>query len=248
MVYLIVIHLSNIVFACLRSISFWIFSRFIKPLTLAITIAANYFYQNLDWIFFAVISYTFLTSLYNLTFHPLAKYPGPLLWRVSPFPSIVSLLRGRIPFDYKVLHDRYGPVVRVMPSELSFSTAGAWEDIYGYRSRIHRMEKDPIQVETLDVVHGEPVPNVALALGADHLRQRRALSHAFSHAAFRKQEPILQSSVSLFVQKLKNLAHNGKSVDMATWFSFCTLDIIGDLSLGESFGCIQGGEILCLHH
>jgi hypothetical protein len=86
--------------------------------------------------------------VYNLTLHPLAKYPGPLLWRISPIPSIVSLLRGRIAFEYKIHHDKYGPVVRVMPNELSFNTAKAWDDIYGHRVGLANMDKDPIHVGT----------------------------------------------------------------------------------------------------
>jgi hypothetical protein len=228
----------------LRSTSSRILNESVRPLTLAIMVGANYLFQNLYWILFTSVSYTFLTIIYNVTLHPLAKYPGPLLWRISPLPSIGSLLRGRIPFDYRVLHDKYGPVVRVMPNELSFNTTRARENTHGHCSQINMMDKDPIHAGASEAVHGVHVPNIAQALGANHMRQRRALAPAFSPATIREQEAILQSSVSLFVQKLKKMAHDGRPVDVATWFIFCTLDIIGNLSLGEPFGCLQGGKIL----
>jgi hypothetical protein len=67
--------------------------------------------------------------IYRLYFHPLAKFPGPILNALTPIPGIVSLLRGRIPLDNKVLHDKYGSVVRVSPTELSYNSAQAWEGI-----------------------------------------------------------------------------------------------------------------------
>jgi hypothetical protein len=47
--------------------------------------------------------------IYRISIHPLAKYPGPTLWAISSIPGIRSLLNGRISFDYKELHDKYGP-------------------------------------------------------------------------------------------------------------------------------------------
>jgi hypothetical protein len=73
------------------------------------------------------VSWLCYSIIYRLYFHPLAKFPGPILNALSPVPGIVSLLRGRIPLDNKVLHDKYGSVVRVSPTELSYSSAQAWE-------------------------------------------------------------------------------------------------------------------------
>jgi cytochrome P450 len=187
------------------------------------------------------ILYTLLTALYNLILHPLAKYPGPLLWRISPVPSILSLLRGRIAFDYKLHHDTYGPVVRVMPNELSFNTARAWGNIYGHRVGLPTMEKDPIHVGAVEALPG--ATNLTMAPGAHHARQRRALSHAFSRQALLEQEGILRGYVELFVRRLRELAERGKEANLATWFNFCTFDIIGDLSFGEPFGCLREGTL-----
>lgn len=185
------------------------------------------------------VAYIVLNLIYNLTLHPLAKYPGPLLWRISPIPSIISLLRGRIAFEYKLHHDKYGPVVRVMPNELSFNTAKAWDDIYGHRVGLPNMDKDPIHVGSVEAIPG--ATNLTMAPDAHHARQRRALAHAFSKQALLEQEPILKDYVRLFVEKLRELAHKGEPANMVSWFNFCTFDIIGDLSFGEPFGCLREG-------
>lgn len=155
-------------------------------------------------------------------------------------PSIISLLRGRISFDYKVLHDKYGPVVRVMPNELSFNTAKAWDDIYGHRVGLANMDKDPIHVGAVEAIPG--ATNLTMAPDVHHARQRRALAHAFSKQALLEQEPILMGYVNLFVKRLREMAHSGEAANMVSWFNFCTFDIIGDLSFGEPFGCLNEGK------
>ena len=89
-------------------------------------------------------------AVYRLWFHPLAKYPAPFLNRVTQLPAILSVLVGRLPMYTKTLHDRYGPVVRLSPNELSFNSVQAWEDIYGHRLGRPNMAKDPIHVGAVD--------------------------------------------------------------------------------------------------
>ncbi|KAF2422852.1 cytochrome P450 [Tothia fuscella] len=188
----------------------------------------------------AFIVYWLGVVVYRLTLHPLARYPGPILWAISPIPSIYHLLRGRISFQYKILHDQYGPVIRVMPNELAFNTPQAFEDIYGHRVGRVNMNKDPIHVGAVEAIPG--ATNLTMADEKDHGRQRRALAHAFSQKALMEQESILQGYVDKFVLKLREMAHNGTAANMVSWFNFCTFDIIGDLSFGEPFGCLEEGE------
>ena len=65
--------------------------------------------------------------------HSLSKYPGPWFNSVSSIPSAIAAFRGvQHLYNYK-LHQRYGPVVRISPDELSFTESYAWEQIYGNR-------------------------------------------------------------------------------------------------------------------
>lgn len=72
----------------------------------------------------------------------------------------------------------------------------------------------------------------------DHSRYRRLLSHAFSDKALREQEPLIKQYVDLLISRLHENAKNGAQ-DMVSWYNFVTFDIIGDLTLAESFGCLQ---------
>jgi hypothetical protein len=63
------------------------------------------------------------------------------------------------------------------------------------------------------------------------------LSHAFSEKALREQEPLINQYFDLFISKLQENA--GQPQDMVSWFNFVSFDIIGDLTLGESFDCLK---------
>ncbi|KAL2755499.1 hypothetical protein ACRALDRAFT_2041856 [Sodiomyces alcalophilus JCM 7366] len=163
--------------------------------------------------------------VYNLYFHPLARFPGPFLAKVSPFPNVIALLRGRIPFWIKAQHDRYGPIVRVSPNELSFDNEAAWKDIYGSRPGHKNFHKDPIHVGSIEAVPG-----------------RRALSHAFSTKALLEQEYIVKSYIDVFSLKMREFAKTGTPVNLVDWFAYTTFDIIGDMALGEPFGCLTNED------
>jgi cytochrome P450 len=81
-----------------------------------------------------------------------------------------------------------------------------------------------------------------MANDADHARQRRALSHAFSTKALLEQEYIVKSYIDVFSKKINEFAANGETVDVVDWFAYTTFDIIGDMALGEPFGCLTSGE------
>ncbi|KAF2404512.1 cytochrome P450 [Trichodelitschia bisporula] len=185
----------------------------------------------------AVVLYFVGLAVYRLTFHPLAKYPGPWLNAISPIPGIISLLRGRLPLETKLMHDKYGPVVRVSPMELSFNGAQAWEDIYGHRQGLKNMHKDPIHVGSVDPIPG--VTTLTMADDANHARQRRALAYSFSQKALLEQEYIVQGFVDTLIEKLSLRADAGTPINMVDWLNFTTFDIIGDLAFGEPFGCLK---------
>jgi cytochrome P450 len=64
---------------------------------------------------------------------------------------------------------------------------------------------------------------------------------AFSERAVLQQEPVLQEYVSLCVDKLRGrFSTKGQTtVNIVDWLNFTLLDIISDLSYGESFGCLE---------
>ncbi|KAF2241119.1 averantin oxidoreductase [Trematosphaeria pertusa] len=178
--------------------------------------------------------------IYRRIFHPLAKFRGPFLNSVSEIPAGLALLRGRFAFENKLNHEEYGSVFRLGPNELTFNSAQAYQDIYGFRQGHQNMRKSPIHTGPVQV--GSTTTVQYAVEDSDHGRQRRALSHAFSMQALMEQEPIVQDYVSKFVENFRRFAREGKEFNIGDWFCYFTFDTMGDLSFGDSFGCLEHGE------
>lgn len=131
-----------------------------------------------------------------------------------------------------------------MPNELAFNTPQAFEDIYGHRPGQVNMTRDPIHVGAVESIPG--ASNLTMANDVDHPRQRRALAHAFSKRALVEQESILRGYVKKFISRMREAAAEGRPVNMVNWFCYTTFDIIGDLSFGEPFGCLEEGTAVSL--
>lgn len=187
-----------------------------------------------------IVLYTIALSIYRLYFHPLARFPGPIACRISAIPSVIWTLKGRLPMETKLLHDKYGSIIRLSPNELSFNSVRAWTDVYGHRVGRPDLNKDPIHVGAVDPMPG--VSTISMADRATHARQKKALSYGFSKQALWSQEEIVNG----FVTKLMNIFHgyekSGEAFDIVKWMNFITFDVIGDLAFGESFGCLDKGE------
>lgn len=48
--------------------------------------------------------------------------------------------------------------------------------------------------------------------------------------------------IEAFSQKMKEIAHSDGIVDVTDWFAYTTFDVIGELALGEPFGCLHNGS------
>ena len=182
------------------------------------------------------MQYLALRTVYNIFFHPLAKYPGPLIWRAFRLPFIISNVRGELPHTIKAFHEKYGEVVRVAPDELSFTNPAAWRDIYPKNFlRPHEYKDKP---------PGKDAENLISATETDHTRFRKILAPAFSERATQEQEPLIKRYIDTLILKLHQEIKADPSgstamVDVLQWFNYTTFDVIGDLTWGSSFGCLD---------
>jgi len=149
---------------------------------------------------------------------------------------------GHFPYEIQKLHKKYGDVVRTAPNELSFTNPTAWDDIYSSRDGAN-----PEAFRKSELWHGNPDGGAASVFVTtdlkEHARIRRFMDPAFSERTVLQQEPILQDYVSVFIKKLRERSINGKTtINVVDWFNFTLLDIIGDLSFGESFRCLEKCE------
>ncbi|KUI53331.1 Isotrichodermin C-15 hydroxylase [Cytospora mali] len=207
------------------------------------------------WALGAILGYTILHCLYNLFFHPLRSFPGPIARRAHILPSILSLFRGQWTKDLLPLVDKYGPVVRVAPNELVFTDPDAWKDIYSHRNGAV-VKGEEFGKYLLFYRSRYVAPSILGETRENHALIRRHLSHGFSDKSMRDQEPIITGYIDLLMRQLKQrcvpahgagsekerLLQSKTAFDMRNWFTFTTFDLIGDLAFGEPFGCLEKGE------
>ncbi|KAL4741658.1 cytochrome P450 [Aspergillus similis] len=173
--------------------------------------------------------------VYNLYFHPLAKYPGPFFARMSILPNLYYAWRGTKHLRADELHKRYGDVVRMEPGFLSIISPNAVQAIYGNRSQFEKgtfYSRGPKETQVLT--------NLATAVDKRvHARKRRIMSHAFSEAAVRSYQETVLDKIRLFCQRIADPAAFGEEYkNMSRWFSYLTYDIMGKLTFGHEYGML----------
>ncbi|OHE91111.1 cytochrome P450 [Colletotrichum orchidophilum] len=201
-------------------------------------------FQLLLWSFgSAILGIFVLRTIYYLTLHPLSGYPGPLLARITTITSLWHRAHGTNHSWPLLLHKKYGHIVRIGPNELSYSHPDAWHDIYAKAGGGGDIPKDFVG---LGPDMAAPENGIVRADDANHQRQRRIFSHAFSDRAVLKQESLVQSHVRNLMCKLAEEdgepASSHGRVDLVTWLSYLAFDIMGDLMYGEPLGMLESDQ------
>lgn len=178
--------------------------------------------------------------LYNIYFHPLASYPGPLYLVASDIPLAILSLFGTSQYPLKAAHDKYGDIVRIAPGTLSYINPQAWNDIYGYKKNsggCANFPKDPQLYNKMLLIED----SITLANDKDAIPIRRSLNSAFSHRSLLEQEPMIQEHIHRLMQRFEEHSVDGKPVDVREWFTFSMFDINSDFGFGEDMGCVKSG-------
>ncbi|KAK0718743.1 cytochrome P450 [Apiosordaria backusii] len=184
-----------------------------------------------------------LSIVYNLYFHPLAKVPGPRSWGALRLRYVWALVNGTIVQDFEKQHQQYGPIVRVAPSELSFTTPDAWAEI------LQPGRTPPLPKDSRWSIPGLLAQGIINIVDLNlHGRVRRLVAPAFTTSALRGQEPILQRYTTLLIGRLRDIVTSGTNdrqgvkIDVVPWINFATFEMLGDLAFGESFDCLQTSQ------
>ncbi|TQS37696.1 hypothetical protein Golomagni_01819 [Golovinomyces magnicellulatus] len=185
-----------------------------------------------------VLAYVLIFTFYNIFFHPLRKYPGPIIHRITSLYISYHDIRGKSAYHIRDLHEKYGSTVRIGPNELSYINEQAWNDIYGYKSsngtgNLPREEKRsrPDKNNTVTILNANE---------ADHRRLRHILTPMFSDRAIAAQEELIIRYCELLTSRLmERINRSSNTVDMVLWYTYIAFDIFGDMAFGEPFHCLK---------
>lgn len=181
--------------------------------------------------------------LYRLKFHPLSKYPGPLLAKITGWYDTYHCFKKDKALDQLRCQQKYGPIFRYGPNFLVVNTAQGLHDIYSPSDGTN-IRKAP---HYKFLHHKGFVSTLSAIEKSVHTAKRRILSACFTTSALRDLEHLMIDTVNDWTQALGSgitSASDGwsSSKDMADWANHLTFDVLGDLCFGKSFGLIKSDE------
>ncbi|WPG97278.1 Hypothetical protein R9X50_00005200 [Acrodontium crateriforme] len=173
---------------------------------------------------------------------PLRKYPGPFLASGSRAWKVWSTWGGHTEKDHIRIHEKYGPIVRIAPNELSFSSPNAAKDILAAGKGFHKTdfyavfpppENPDIFTETREAVHAV---------------KKRYASHPYSMASMQKCAGCIEDTQRLLQVKLDNICANtsgtqqtSSNFDLGDYLHFYAFDVLGEVAFSRKFGFIEAG-------
>lgn len=161
------------------------------------------------------------TALYNIFLHPLRSIPGPPLAKISKAWSRYGNLKGRKSHRIHAAHQKYGPVVRVAPNELSFSSPEAVRDIYAHDAFV----KEETFYRAKRVFHEEMV--MSFRDPEAHKQRKKLLQRGFSQAAMVAFEPEIDTKIEALIGQWTQRAKEGDGrVDVYPWLLWLAFDIV----------------------
>ncbi|RYO45199.1 hypothetical protein AA0113_g10495 [Alternaria arborescens] len=143
-----------------------------------------------------------------------------------------ALYRMKFNSDLQALHNRYGPVVRIAPNEVSFATFEAETTIYAKQEDGRFSKAGTFLTLFSDLVLNAPtlitIPDPAL-----HKRLHKVIQQAFTPQALASQEPIQKLHIERAMPDFDEIAVNDTEIDLADKLETMFWEIIGDLAFGE---------------
>ncbi|KAL5333909.1 cytochrome P450 [Aspergillus crustosus] len=179
--------------------------------------------------------------LYFVYFHPLAKYPGPFLSKITTARAAYHAWKGDLHLDMWPCHRQYGPLVRYGPNHLMFESSTALKDIYTPAQNVSK----PDYYQGL----GNGRANLlTLSDKKEHSRRRRLIGSGFTDISLREFIPELAKHISRFCATLdresrpKSSRQWGQPLNMSDWCSYLTFDIMCDFVFGVSYNLLESEE------
>lgn len=74
-----------------------------------------------------------------------------------------------------------------------------------------------------------------------HALERRKTSNMYAMSSLMSYEPFVDKVNGEFMAALADIAQTGRAAGLFTWMQFYAFDVIGEITLGRSFGLIEAG-------
>ncbi|KAG0134488.1 cytochrome P450 [Tuber indicum] len=174
-----------------------------------------------------------ITIVYNRYYHPLSPFPGPFL------ASIWSGWRDwenyrNMEDQEPLLHERYGPIIRVSPNMISVADPDCLKEIYTRTDFLERRRSFPHN-GAVDAPLGSSV--------LLHTELGKGIMPGYSVGTAGSWESIVDERVTERVGKLKAVyGGSGVRFGFSEWARYLSVDLVGWVVFGVDMGCTQNGR------
>ncbi|KAB8071863.1 cytochrome P450 [Aspergillus leporis] len=188
----------------------------------------------------AVLLYTVVLGVYRITFHPLAKFPGPKLaaftqWYETYYEFFKSP-GGQFLFHYRKLHEKYGPIIRLSPCEIHIQDSSFFDEMY---SQTLPWDKPKELEHRFNNANGLFPTNKHEV----HRRRRAALNPFFSKRAINNAVPMMQEQINRLCNRLRREYQGTGKVFRLDWMMGCIAsDIIVRYCLDRGYDFLEAPD------
>ncbi|KAJ6570988.1 cytochrome P450 monooxygenase [Mycena vulgaris] len=193
-------------------------------------------------------------AIYLVDPYGIRKYPGPFLAKFSDAWLGWISQQGHRSEVIHEMHLKYGPFVRISPSEVSVADPDALGIVYAHGNG------------ALKSTFYDAFVSIERGLfntrdRKQHARKRKIVSHIFSQKSVVEFEPHISLYVGMLLAQWDRLydgavkglsgdegdggwvGHGGRLwLDCLPWVNYLAFDIIGDLAFGAPFGMIEAAR------
>ncbi|KAK3374604.1 cytochrome P450 [Podospora didyma] len=177
-----------------------------------------------------VVTLYFIALIINrLILSPLAKFPGPRLAALSNWYEFYYdvIQQGKFTAHIRDLHKRYGPIIRITPTELHIDDPEYFDTLYARSGRRDKYSYFAGRFggasDSFSTVHHDL-----------HRTRRKAISPFFSAAKITEFQPIIRDTVDKFCTILKSYA-DGEVIPFSRGLMALTTDIITEYAFAKSY-------------
>ncbi|CAJ2503754.1 Uu.00g111480.m01.CDS01 [Anthostomella pinea] len=185
----------------------------------------DYTSSGLAYAMSLITSSVLIYAGYLILLHPLRKFPGPPLARVTDWFAGLHAFKKDLHLEILRTHDKYGSVVRFGPNRLLFNTVTAYTEIY----QNDRVSKS----HTYGSAVRNNVDNVLTARDKSlHQTKRKMIAPALSERAVKSFEPSMTEHVTVFLKQILKASQVSEPVNVSERAKYIALDIVTQLSFG----------------
>ncbi|KAI0418341.1 cytochrome P450 [Xylaria grammica] len=182
---------------------------------------------------------------------PLRSLPGPFLASCTRLWKIRSTVSENTNWEHVDLHRKYGPVVRIGPNEVSFSSPQVARNLLSAGKRFYK-------TDFYSVFPPPENPDIFTEIREEvHAMKKKVANVPYSMAAMRQLSPFIDDTIEFLVSRMggfctdpttvskEGWAPNGKKpqpiLDLGNWLHYFAFDVLGEIAFGRSFGFLAAG-------